>query len=60
MNLAPITLEHGERYGKLIVLRQRDNRYSVGCECGFRFLVTARKLMSGEVKACGRCSSNRI
>ena len=56
MNLAPVTLEHGEKYGKLTVLRKRDNRYSVGCECGARMLVSARKLMRGTVKACLRCS----
>lgn len=56
MNLAPVTLEHGERYGKLTVLRKRDNRYSVGCECGFRFLVRKNLLMKGAVKACPRCT----
>ena len=57
MNLPPVTLDHGERYGKLIVLRKRDNRYSVGCTCGRRILVTARKLMKGETKSCGKCSA---
>ena len=55
MNLAPINLEHGERYGKLTVLRKRGRRYSVGCVCGWRFKVSARKLMTGQVKACLKC-----
>lgn len=56
MNLAPIVLEHGERYGQLTVLRKRGKRYSVGCVCGFRFLVSRNKLMRGHVKACRQCS----
>lgn len=56
MNLAPVTLEHGDTFGKLTVLRKRDNRYSAGCECGRRILVTATKLMRGHVKACPRCT----
>lgn len=53
--LPSVTLEHGERYGMLTVLRKRGHRYSVGCECGWRFKVSARKLMKGEVKACLKC-----
>lgn len=56
MELRPIVLEHGERYGKLTVLRKRGRRYSVGCECGFRFLISAKKLMSGKVTACTKCT----
>ena len=51
MELRAITIEHGEKYGSLTVLRKRDNRYSVGCTCGRRILVTARKLMKGETKS---------
>jgi hypothetical protein len=61
MNLAPITLEHGEVYGKLTVLgkvKKYDGRtlYRVGCVCGHSGLIlSARKLMSGKVKACRKC-----
>lgn len=46
MNLTP-TLEHGEKYGSLTVLRKvkKDHRWKVGCTCGARFEVSARKLM---------------
>lgn len=54
--LSPVRLEHGERYGKLTVLRKRGRRYRCGCECGFRQLVSAKALMSGRVKACDRCT----
>lgn len=57
MNLAPVTLEHGDVYGKLKVLRKRGKRYSVGCVCGFRFLVSKRKLETREVRACGKCAA---
>lgn len=53
MELKPYVIEMGERFGKFTVLRKRDHRYSVGCECGTRFLVTARKLKRGEAKCRG-------
>jgi hypothetical protein len=39
VNLPPTTLEHGERYGSLTVLRKitskkRGPRYQCGCDCG--------------------------
>lgn len=61
MNLAPVTLEHGERFGKLTVLRKinskkRGPRYVCGCACGFSgFIATANQLMRGRVKACLKC-----
>jgi hypothetical protein len=61
MNLAPIQLEHGERYGHLTVLEKVKGeyqgwKYRCGCECGnSAFFVRAGALMSGRVKACNRC-----
>ena len=59
MILVPISLEHGERYGRLTVLgKTPSGKYRVGCECGFAgFKVRAKALMSGRVKACRRCSA---
>lgn len=56
-----IVLEHGERYGKLRVLKQvrtkRGIRYRVGCGCGYSgMLLRAAQLMKGRVTACLRCS----
>ena len=61
MNLKPITLQHGERFGKLRVLFQTpEGRYAVGCECGYSGMkVRAKKLMRGEVTECRRCSGIR-
>ena len=64
MILAPVTLAHGERYGRLRVLgsvKTRNGlRYRVGCECGnSRELYRAVELMRGRVKECGKCRSNR-
>ncbi len=65
MNLAPVTLSHGERFGSLTVLKQiktaRGQRYLCGCECGFSgVIVSAGKLMKGTVKACLKCSSKPL
>lgn len=59
--LKPVTLKHGERYGKLTVLGRVDTkngvRWRVGCACGYSgMLVRAREVMSGKVKACRECS----
>ena len=64
MNLAPIELQHGERYGKLTVLTKvRTNRgwfYRVGCVCGYNgMLLRAAQLMKGSVTACLKCRGNR-
>ena len=65
MNPAPVKLDHGERYGKLTVLAKVKNYrgktlYRCGCVCGFSStFLTARKLMSGKVKACRKCSGQR-
>lgn len=57
-----IELEHGERYGKLRVLRKvstkRGIRYRVGCECGYSgMLLRAAQLMKGRVTACLKCET---
>ena len=53
-------LEHGERYGKLTVLRKTPSgKYLVGCACGFSGIkVSAKKLMRGEVKSCRSCATS--
>lgn len=58
--IAPVTLEHGERYGKLTVLKEvrtkRGTRYRVGCQCGYSgMLVKAKHLMEGRIGACLKC-----
>lgn len=62
MNLAPVTLNHGEIYGQLTVLAifkrggGRPNHYRVCCACGFsKDHYSARKLMRGLVTKCSRC-----
>ena len=62
MQLAPITLQHGERYGRLTVLAKVKSSngwsYRCGCECGTSDnYFKAKKLMSGKVKACRKCAS---
>lgn len=65
MNLAPIVLEHGERFGSLTVIetvisKQRGKKYRCGCICGNAFFYAkARQLMRGEVKECARCSKGK-
>lgn len=58
MNLQPYKIEHGERFGRLTVLREvaasRGPRVEVGCACGGRFKVRVSKLRSGQVTNCGR------
>jgi hypothetical protein len=62
MNLAPVTIEREERFDKLTVLAKVKNYrgktlYRCGCVCGFSAtFLTARKLMSGKVKACRKCT----
>lgn len=61
MNLAPIELSRGERYGSLTVLEKvksyRGTQYRCGCTCGNSgFFARAGALMSGRVKECGRCA----
>ena len=52
-------IDHGERYGKLTVLRQTPSgKYLCGCACGHQWKVSARKLMRGTVKACGSCATS--
>lgn len=64
MILAPIELHHGERYGKLIVLRKieakpgvhRGPKWMCGCDCGNTRYVKASQLMRGIVTACVMCA----
>lgn len=63
MSLGPITLSHGERYGKLTVLRKIKShggwQYRCGCECGnSKTIVTAKKLMKDKVRACANCRNS--
>lgn len=65
MNLAPVELEHGERYGKLTVLKKAESKkkrgpkYVCGCACGYApVFVKARHLMSGRVTSCLKCASS--
>ena len=61
MNLGPVTLEHGERYGQLTVLSvlldcRRGVRYRCGCTCGnSKFYAKASRLLDGSVTRCARC-----
>lgn len=60
MNLAPIEIQHGERFGRLTVLKKlktgRGTRYRVGCTCGYSgMLLRAAQLMKGSVTACLKC-----
>lgn len=63
MNLQPVTLEHGERFGKLTVLRKftskkRGPRYACGCACGVKYVIaTANQLMKGRVTSCLKCGT---
>ncbi len=62
MELAPVQLHHGERFGKLTVIepvisKKRGKKYRCGCVCGNAFVFAkARQLMRGEVKECPRCA----
>ena len=63
MNLAPVTLEHGESFGRLRILgcvkTPHGKMYRVGCECGnSRELYRAVELMRGRVKECARCAKH--
>ena len=57
------TLEHGERFGKLTVLRrtklQRSGQnYRCGCVCGSKnTIASAEALMKGRVTQCKACDA---
>lgn len=58
MNLAPVTLAHGEHFGQLTVLRKLSNgKYQVGCTCGFtKDAYRVHRLMRADgVRKCSRC-----
>lgn len=56
-----VTLEHGERFGSLTVLRRFKTgrghwEYRLGCACGHQGTVArAGELMKGAVTRCYRC-----
>lgn len=55
-----LELHHGERFGKLTVLKKvmtkRGARYRVGCTCGYSgMLLRAADLMKGRVTSCLKC-----
>ena len=57
--MTPVTLEHGERYGKLTVLgKEPSGKYRCGCSCGWIIKARAKKLMRGWVKSCKRCATS--
>lgn len=60
---AAVELQHGERFGRLTVLRKvkagRGFRYSCGCDCGKRCAPNATQLMKGRVKECWKCAKER-
>lgn len=63
IELAPIELHHGEKYGRLTVIEKvksyRGTQYRCGCSCGTsNNFFTARKLMSGKAKECHRCKDS--
>jgi len=62
MNLAPLDLRHGERFGSLTVLRKLPSgKYRCGCICGYSDVkVRANALMRGRVKFCRRCAKDRV
>lgn len=53
---------HGERYGRLTVLRRAESkrkqgpRYQCGCVCGKRVFVKGSKLRKGITTSCGKCA----
>jgi predicted SprT family Zn-dependent metalloprotease len=65
VNLAPVTIEHGERFGKLTVIqkltsKERGPRYRCGCACGFPWVYArAQQLMRGEVTSCLKCRGDK-
>lgn len=63
MSEQPI-LEHGERFGKLTVLRRvkknrSGQRYKCGCVCGSKDTVaSATALMKGRITCCRACAQS--
>jgi hypothetical protein len=65
MELKPVELEHGERYGKLTVLRKHSTKrkgsilWRCGCVCGYSgVLVRTNDLLKGRVTSCLKCSQH--
>ena len=64
MELKPVKMESGERYGKLTVLwalpkkRHGGTIYRCSCDCGYgNVKVRAAQLMKGKVKSCVKCAN---
>jgi hypothetical protein len=58
IELKPVTLEHGERFDRLIVLSpsyRKRREYLCGCSCGKKCYATLNQLMKGRKKSCPRC-----
>lgn len=62
IQLKPYTIEPGERFGKLLVLRRAKKKpggrpalWVVGCDCGSRFKARGADLRKGRVTACLKC-----
>lgn len=57
----PITLEHGEIYGSLKVLRKEGSRYLCGCACGHKQHFRAKALMRADgVRSCRKCKQMAV
>lgn len=59
----PAPIEHGDRFGKLFVLKRCEKgknrggyRYRVRCECKRIFFAKGSKLRNGEARECGKCA----
>lgn len=65
MNLAPVELANGQRFGKLTVVRMANSRkkrgpkYICGCACGaYPVFVKASRLKSGSATECPKCAAS--
>jgi hypothetical protein len=60
--LPTLTIDHGERFGKLTVLekirsKKRSPKYRCGCVCGYsKVEATAQQLMRGRKTSCLKCA----
>lgn len=56
-----VTLEHGQQFGQLTVLKRletnRGIRYRCGCTCGYaRVRANATQLIQGRITSCDKCA----
>jgi ribosome-associated translation inhibitor RaiA len=61
MELKPVEMSHGEKFGQLTVLgkvkTKNGVRWRCGCRCGFSgVLVRTNDLLKGRVTSCLKCS----